>query len=118
MTPQGKSNGTLTWRWIFRVAGPPVAGGVVRVNGKRILAIEPHGYRRPDLDLGNVAVLPGLVNAHTHLDLSSLKGEGPLPTNFTDWLRAVIQQRRTTSPEQEFRNISTGLRQSSEFGTT
>jgi cytosine/adenosine deaminase-related metal-dependent hydrolase len=95
-----------------------VAGGVVSVSGGRILGIEPHGYRRPDLDLGNVAILPGLVNAHTHLDLNSLSGEGPLSSNFTDWLRAVVHQRRTTSPEQEFRNIYTGLRRSSEFGTT
>jgi aminodeoxyfutalosine deaminase len=95
-----------------------MAGGVVSVSGRRILAIEPYGYRRPDLDLGNVAVLPGLVNAHTHLDLNSLGGEVPPPTNFTDWLRAVIQQRRTISAGQEFRNIYTGLRRSSEFGTT
>jgi len=93
-------------------------GGVVHIRGRRILALEPHGYRQPRRDLGNVAILPGLVNAHTHLDLTPLSGEGPPPTSFTDWLRAVVRQRRTALPEQTLRNVFTGLNQSTQCGTT
>jgi cytosine/adenosine deaminase-related metal-dependent hydrolase len=109
---------SVTARWIFPVEAPPMEGAVLHIQGKRIAAIEPHGYAKADRDLGNVAILPGLVNAHTHLDLSYLSERGPAPCDFTDWLRAVVQQRRMLLPEEEMRNVFTGLNQSTKFGTT
>src|SRR4051794_24912207 len=81
---------TLTARWVFPVDAPPRPGGAVPVAGGRIAAVEPRGRRSADLDLGNAAVLPGFVNAHTHLDLTGLRGRIPPTDDFTDWLRAVI----------------------------
>ena len=85
---------TLTARWVFPVDGPPLERGVVTIAGDRIAAVEPHGRRAADLDLGDAAVLPGLVNAHTHLDLSGLRGLAPPSPDFTGWLRQVIAHRR------------------------
>jgi aminodeoxyfutalosine deaminase len=51
-------------------------GGTITIGADKIVAVEPHGTRRPDVDLGNVALLPGFVNAHTHFDLTGVRGGG------------------------------------------
>ena len=109
---------SLTARWVFPVDGPPIERGVVTVLGERIDAVDPPGKRTPDIDLGNAAILPGLVNAHTHLDLSGLRGKCPPSPDFVGWLRQVIAHRRTTTPEQTEADIRAGLAECLRFGTT
>lgn len=111
---------TLIARWVFPVAGPPLERGAVTIRGDKIEAVEPRGTRTPDEDLGNAAIIPGLVNAHTHLDLSGAHGLIPPtdPDHFTDWLRGVIAYRRTRSPEQIQADIRAGLAECLRFGTT
>jgi cytosine/adenosine deaminase-related metal-dependent hydrolase len=109
---------TLTARWIFPVSGPPMAGGVLTISGKRIVSVEPAGARKADVDLGDIAVLPGLVNAHTHLDLTGLRGQCPPSADFTGWLRRVIAHRRNVTPEQIETDIRAGLAESLRHGTT
>jgi cytosine/adenosine deaminase-related metal-dependent hydrolase len=109
---------TLTARWVFPVAASPLEGGLVTVAGERIAAVEPHGARRADVDLGDAAVLPGLVNAHTHLDLTGMRGLAPPSPDFTGWLRQVIAHRRARSLEQVRADIDAGLADSLRCGTT
>lgn len=76
------------------MAGPPIPHGTVRAAGGRIVDVE----RTPDagaVSLGNVAVLPALVNAHTHLELSFLAGQVPPAANVVDWVRTQLRLRRT-----------------------
>jgi cytosine/adenosine deaminase-related metal-dependent hydrolase len=102
------------------VSGPPLANGTVTVRGDRFEAVEPHGTRTADEDFGNAAIVPGLVNAHTHLDLSGARGLIPPtdPDHFTDWLRGVIAYRRTRTAEQTQADIRAGLAECLRFGTT
>jgi cytosine/adenosine deaminase-related metal-dependent hydrolase len=109
---------SLTARWVFPVDGPPIERGVVSVLGEHISAVEPHGQRTPDIDLGNAAVLPGFVNAHTHLDLTGLRGKCPPSPDFTGWLRQVIAHRRAITPEQTQADIRAGIDECLRFGTT
>jgi cytosine/adenosine deaminase-related metal-dependent hydrolase len=109
---------TLTARWVFPVASPPLERGCVTIAGDRIAAVVPPGDRSADVDLGDVAVLPGLVNAHTHLDLTGMRGLAPPTPDFTGWLRQVIAHRRSRSPEQVQADIRAGLAESLRFGTT
>jgi aminodeoxyfutalosine deaminase len=71
----------------------------VRVERGRITAFGPHrrGERTPadEVDLGEVAVLPGLVNAHTHLELSWMRGRIKPTDDFPAWIRAVISLQRS-----------------------
>ena len=46
------------------------------------------------IDLGDVALIPGLVNAHTHLEFSLLREPIPTVGRFTDWIRSVVKYRR------------------------
>jgi len=109
---------TLTARWLIPVDGPPLPGGTLTVDGERIAAVEPHGQRTPDLDLGSVAVLPGFVNAHTHLDLTGMRGRCPPTPNFTDWLRGVVRHRRARVPDLPAWNVFDGVTQAVRTGTT
>lgn len=109
---------TLTARWIFPVFGPPLPRGTITIRGDTIEAVEPHGTRTADVDLGNVAILPGFVNAHTHLDLSDALGKCPPTPDFTQWLRLVIAHRRQQTPDDVQRAIDIGLSQCLRYGTT
>lgn len=108
----------LTARWIMPVAGPPLKDGIVAVCGQTITAVEAHGLRTPDIDFGNVAIIPGLVNAHTHLDLSGLRGKVPAGADFIGWLKQIIAHRRTQTIQQIDAAIQLGLSESLNYGTT
>ncbi|MBA4062948.1 MAG: amidohydrolase [Isosphaera sp.] len=111
---------TLTARWVFPVSGPPLPNGTVTVRGDRVEAVDARGVRSADEDLGNVAIVPGLVNVHTHLDLSGARGLIPPtdPDHFTDWLRGVIAYRRSRTAEQVQADVRAGLAECMRFGTT
>jgi cytosine/adenosine deaminase-related metal-dependent hydrolase len=48
-------------------------------------------------DLGDVAVMPALVNAHTHLELSWLRDRVSPASNFVDWIEAMMRVRKSAS---------------------
>jgi cytosine/adenosine deaminase-related metal-dependent hydrolase len=111
---------TYTARVVFPASGSPLPNGTVTVRGDLIEAVEPHGTRTPDEDFGNAAIIPGLVNPHTHLDLNGALGLIPPtdPDHFTDWLRGVIAYRRSRTAEQTQADIRAGLAECLRFGTT
>lgn len=105
-------------RYIFPATSSPIAGGVVTVVGGRIVAVGREGDGPPPIDLGDVAIIPGLVNAHVHLEFSDLKTPlGQPGMRFPDWIRCVVEHRSTTEPDRGAA-ISAGLEESLCFGTT
>jgi cytosine/adenosine deaminase-related metal-dependent hydrolase len=105
--------------WILPIAGPPIEGGAVTVEDGRIVSVESTPAAGAQ-DLGRVAVLPALVNAHTHLELSYLRGRIPRAARFTEWVKPLLAARRTPpDPElvaseaaaaiEEARGSGTGL---------
>jgi len=90
-------------RWVVPVSATPVANGTVVVEDDRISYVgtregAPPG---PDVELGNAILLPGLVNAHSHLDLTVMRGllDG-LP--FFPWVRALTAARREVLTSADF----------------
>jgi len=107
----------LKARWVFPVAAAPIPDGVVTLDGERIVDVgaAPAGDV-PVEDLGSVALLPGLVNAHTHLDLSHLaRPLGEPGMGFVDWIRRVIEHRLET---QSDRPVERGIEESIRCGVT
>ena len=84
----------LRARTILSVSRPPVENGAVLVAGNRIRAVGPWSDLQSEsgeqvFDLGEVVLLPGLVNAHCHLDYTDMGGELPPPRTFTDWIPLI-----------------------------
>jgi cytosine/adenosine deaminase-related metal-dependent hydrolase len=80
---------------VLPIAAPPIEDGAVFVVGAKIRAVAPWRILRPHLqakalDLGETILLPGLINAHCHLDYTDMAGELPPPRAFTDWIGAIL----------------------------
>ncbi len=70
------------------------------------------------VDLGDVVLMPGLVNAHGHLDYTEMRGLIPPPKNFTSWIESITQLKRSWTEEDYVRSIERGMAESLAFGTT
>src|SRR5262245_43672075 len=94
--PSGSSSPVAVQaRWLLPIDQPPIERGLVTIAGGRIVAVGENASGRPPRDLGDVAILPGLVNAHTHLEFSLLdKPLGQPGIAFPDWIARVVQHRR------------------------
>jgi cytosine/adenosine deaminase-related metal-dependent hydrolase len=81
--------------WVCPISQPPLVNGWVAIHDGRITAIGGAAEPPPQqpLELGHVAILPGLVNAHTHLELSWLRGRVPPAATFVEWIRQLLMAR-------------------------
>ena len=111
----------LTASWVVPVDGPPIRDGRVAIEAGRVAWVgspldagEPLGER---VDLGQGILLPGLVNAHCHLELSWLAGKVPLPSDFVPWVAAVVEARRSETPEIACAAAAVAIRSLEEGGT-
>jgi len=102
--------------WVLPIAGPPIRGGVVAVDGELIAAVGPHDGGAVE-DLGGVAILPGVVNAHTHLELSWMRGRVPPNASMPAWAASLMALRRTVSPEPA-EPIADAIREARRAGTS
>jgi cytosine/adenosine deaminase-related metal-dependent hydrolase len=86
--------------WVVPIAGPVIRDGWVGVDAGRIVASGPGASggveALPPFERGPHAILPALVNAHTHLELSYMRGLVPAAASFDAWVRALISLRAKT----------------------
>ena len=110
---------SLQARWLLPVDRPPIAGGVVTIDEGRIIALEKSHDGAASLeDLGDVVLLPGLVNAHTHLEFNDL--QRPLGTagmSLPEWIGLVIAERKRTQRDTGAA-IAQGMRECLAEGVT
>jgi cytosine/adenosine deaminase-related metal-dependent hydrolase len=80
--------------WVCPVSRPPIRDGWVAVADGHIAGVGgPADQPAITRDLGATAVIPGLVNAHTHLELSWLRGRVPPAGTFVDWIKQLFVTR-------------------------
>lgn len=109
---------TLQARWVVPLAGPPIDSGRVVVAQGAIVEVGRRAASGQIEDLGDVVLLPGLVNAHAHLEFSGLDrplGASAMP--LPAWIRTVIAHRRSRQAEVDAA-IAAGLRESLTAGVT
>jgi cytosine/adenosine deaminase-related metal-dependent hydrolase len=82
-------------RWVVPITSPPLADGVVAVQGERIAFVGPRAEAPAgeDVDLGNAILMPGLVNAHCHLELTAMRGFLE-ELDFGDWILRLATAKR------------------------
>ena len=115
---------TLAARFLFPVNGSVIERGAITMQGGKITSLDRKTTNADAQDLGNVAILPGLINAHTHLEFSSLAAPlgapgMPLPEwieHVVCWRRAVTNESATPVPPDHA--VRQGLCESLRYGIT
>jgi cytosine/adenosine deaminase-related metal-dependent hydrolase len=110
-------------RIVVTMHGAPVEDGAVAVSGNRIVDVGRFDDVKArnagsTVDLGEQALLPGLINAHCHLDYTCLRGKIAPQKSFTDWIRAINAQKLELSAEDYVASINEGFEEAKKFGTT
>lgn len=85
----------LRARTVLPISGPAIPDGAIAVRWGRIASVGRWAEVRSSgngrcVDLGDVILLPGLINAHCHLDYTQMAGQFPPPRSFTDWLKLIM----------------------------
>lgn len=107
----------LRARAIAPVTAAPFEG-FLEIDGGRITALSTTADATA-FDLGNVAVLPGLVNAHTHLELSDCATPLDTRRHFTEWVADLLAHRRARPAGGELESpVTRGARELRATGTT
>ncbi len=115
---------TLRARHVLPVAAEPIENGWVRIERGRISGVGRGQPSGPVADLGDAIILPGLVNAHTHLEFSDLDHPLPPGGGLPAWIERVVAMRRSraasgTDEAARLRAaVVTGLEQSAAAGVT
>src|SRR5437588_3906877 len=105
---------TVRARIVVTMDGPPIGNGAVAISGDRVVDVGNFddvkaGNSGEVVDLGEKTLLPGLINAHCHLDYTCLRGKIPPQKSFTDWIRAINAAKAKLSPEDYIASINEGF---------
>jgi cytosine/adenosine deaminase-related metal-dependent hydrolase len=108
---------------VVTLTGPPLQDGAVAVNEGRIAAVGPFeevARMHPGevLDLGAQVLLPGLINAHAHLDYSTLRDSINPPKSFTHWITRINALKRQMTDDDYIEAIAVGFEELRTWGTT
>lgn len=115
--------------YVLPILSPPIAGGAIAVDRGLITAVGTLSELRaavdaPVIDLPGCTIVPGLVNAHTHLELTHFpawklrKELDYLPKSYVEWIQQVVKIKRALLPGELEQSVREGLRLSIESGST
>ncbi len=97
--------------WVLPIAAPPIRDGAVCVDGQRIMLVGTQhdvltqaGDAR-HVSLGRAALMPGLVNAHSHLEVTAMRGFLE-QLDFRDWLHTLTAARREVLDSDALRDAA------------
>jgi cytosine/adenosine deaminase-related metal-dependent hydrolase len=111
-------------RIVVTMNGPPIENGAVAISENQIIdvgkfpEVSARHAEKKIVDLGEQALLPGLINAHCHLDYTCLRGKIPPRKSFADWIRAINMEKSKLSQEDYLASINEGFAEATRFGTT
>jgi cytosine/adenosine deaminase-related metal-dependent hydrolase len=123
VSPQQPPNRILRARVVLPVVRPSIPNGAVLISENRIEAVGPwqdfaSRHRAEVVDMGDVVLMPGLVNAHCHLDYTNLAGQIPAQKSFTDWLKLITAAKAGWSYSEFAESWLHGARMLVRTGTT
>ena len=114
-------------RIVLPISAPPIENGAILIFRDRIAvagawkdfpAELKFSGRGKILDLGDAILLPGLVNAHCHLDYTGMAGIWPPPRTFTDWIPRMLAAKAEWSYSDYARSWISGAKMLVQSGTT
>jgi cytosine/adenosine deaminase-related metal-dependent hydrolase len=111
-------------RVLVTMDGPPIPNGAVVVQEERIAAVGPWSEMRERFtseavtDMGERVILPGLINAHCHLDYSTMRHAILPQANFAAWIGRINALKRSLDSGDYLAAIARGFAESRRWGTT
>ena len=101
-------------RTVVTMDGAPIENGAVAVSGNEIVDVAKFDEIKSRnageiVDLGEQALLPGLINAHCHLDYTCLRGKIRPQKSFADWIRAINAEKAKLLPKDYLASINEGF---------
>jgi cytosine/adenosine deaminase-related metal-dependent hydrolase len=83
----------LSADWVLPVEGAPIEGGAVAIDGGRIVAVGTEDELGPGTRFDDAAIVPGFVNAHSHLEYAVYGGFGDGLGDFAEWIALHVQRK-------------------------
>src|SRR5882724_3271622 len=113
----------LRARVVLLLTRPPIKDGAVLIYGNRIARVgrwkDLSGDDRDEVfDLGDTVLLPGLINAHCHLDYTDMAGQFPPQKSFTDRIKLLIVAKSQWNYSEFAESWLNGARMLAQTGTT
>ena len=110
-------------RTLVTMNGTPIENGVFIVDGSRILEIGAareilRHHTGPVVDIGEVAVMPGLINAHCHLDYTLMRGAILTVHSFSQWVSRINSLKRSLTDSDYLRATQLGFEELRRNGVT
>lgn len=110
-------------RVVATMDGEPIEDGAVAIEANQIADVGRFAevkrcHSGEVVDLGEQILLPGLINAHCHLDYTMLRGRIPPQRSFADWIREINTHKAALTESDYIESIAAGLTEAQSFGTT
>ncbi len=116
LLPPPDSVTTVRCSLLFDGTGDVARNVVLTLRGGRIVDRQNDVKGTTDIAWDQCAVVPPLVNAHTHLEFSQLEQPIAAGADFSQWLDAVIATRQSNLPGDDAAAVQEGIRQSADLG--
>jgi len=125
LMPAPATNGDGLHRagWVVKDPVTIIPNGYVRVESGKIREVGPYGRKlsesgkHPVHDHGPGALIPALVNAHTHLELSCFKDKISCEGGFGHWVQDLLRLRENSSTVEMVAGAEMGLQELLATGT-
>ena len=112
-------------RWVLPIISPVIEYGAIAVDASRIIGVGPRAEivskfpEDPNQDFGDAAILPGLVNAHSHLELTVMRGFLEREeSDFFAWLRKLTLARLAMTGDDLLVSATCGAIEAARAGVT
>ncbi|HAM32970.1 MAG: hypothetical protein A2X91_05610 [Deltaproteobacteria bacterium GWB2_65_81] len=127
--PDGMQGVVYTASRLVAAAGATFSPGALAMSGGSVLLAGPKAEVLraapayfPRVEYPGAAIVPGLVNAHVHLQIPRFADPAgnplPIPRPFVDWILRVIAWKRGADPASFAGNFNAGVDEALSFGTT
>jgi cytosine/adenosine deaminase-related metal-dependent hydrolase len=112
-------------RWVVPIISPPIEDGAITIEGSTIIGVGARAQLQTDFpdapvkEFGDAAILPGLVNVHSHLELTVMRGFlEKEETDFFAWLRKLTVARLAMTADDLFASAAFGSIEAARAGIT
>ena len=90
----------LSADWVLPIEGPPIEDGAVAIDDGRIAAVGTRDELGAGTHYDDAVLLPGFVNAHSHIEYAVYAGFGDSLIDFAEWIRLHTERKRRIGWEE------------------